>query len=178
MVIPPEREITPIGPGRVGLSGVFRGAADPAHLDHVGHDDPEAVGADDARSAQGGQLDHLRHVAAGDALGDDHDQLDPVLDRLEHRILGEGRRDGHDRTVDRPPVVGDRLGDRVEHRHPVDLSAEAPGRHPADDLRPGAIVQALSREVDGLPAGDALDDERRLSVDQDRHVTVPFSGPV
>ena len=66
-------------------------------------------------------------------------------------------------------VVGDRLGDRVEHRHAVDLAAEPPGRHAADDLRAGAVVEALARQVDGLAAGDALDDERRVGVDQDRH---------
>ena len=42
-----------------------------------GHDDPQAVGADDARAAQARQLDHLGDVAAGDALGDDHDSLTP-----------------------------------------------------------------------------------------------------
>ena len=39
VVMPPEREITPTGPGRVGLRGVLRGAADAAHLDHVRDDD-------------------------------------------------------------------------------------------------------------------------------------------
>ena len=66
-------------------------------------------------------------------------------------------------------MVRDRLGDRVEHRHAVDLAAEAPGRDSADDLRARAVVEALAREVDGLAAGDALDDERRLGVDEDRH---------
>ena len=68
VVIPPERLITPTGPGRVGLARVARRAADPAHLDHVGDDDPEAVRADDARVVQVGELDHLGDVArAGSA---------------------------------------------------------------------------------------------------------------
>ena len=66
-------------------------------------------------------------------------------------------------------MVGDRLGDRVEHGHAVHLAAEAPRRDAADDLRAGAVVQALARQVDGLAAGDALDDERRVCVDQDGH---------
>ncbi len=109
-----------------------------------------------------GELDHLGDVAARDALGDDHDQLDAVLDRLEHGVLGEGGGDGDDRAVDRGAVVRDGLGDGVEHRHAVHLAAEPPGRDAADDLRAGAVVEALARQVDGLAAGDALDDEGRV----------------
>ncbi len=117
-----------------------------------------------------GELDHLGDVAPRDALGDDHDQLDAVLDRLEHRVLGERGRDGHDRAVgSTPPCVLDGLRDRVEHGHPVHLAAEAPGGDAADDLGAGAVVEALAREVDGLAAGDALDDERRRRLDQDAH---------
>ena len=72
-----------------------------------------------------GELDHLRDVAARDALGDDHDELDAVLDRLEHGVLGERGRDGDDRAVDRAAVVLDGLGDGVEHRHAVDVAALA-----------------------------------------------------
>ena len=83
-----------------------------------------------------GELDHLGDVAARDALGDDHDQLDAVLDRLEHGVPREGGGDGHDRAVDRAAMVGDRLGDRVEDGHAVDLAAEPARRDAADDLRP------------------------------------------
>ena len=60
----------------------------------------------------------------GNPLGHDHDQLDAVLERLEHRVLGERGGDRHDRAVDRAAVVLDRLGDRVEHRHAVDVATE------------------------------------------------------
>src|SRR3712207_3501619 len=123
-------------------------AADAAHLDDVGDDDPEAVRADDPRAAQVRQLDHLGDVAAGDALRDDDDQLDAVLDRLEDRVLRERGRDGHDGALDRAAVVRDGLRDGVEHRHAVDLAAEAPRRHAADDLRARAVVEALARQVD------------------------------
>ena len=63
----------------------------------------------------------------------------------------------------------DRLGDGVEYRHAVDVASEPTGRDAADDLGAGAVVKALSREVDRLAAGDALDDEGGLGVDQDGH---------
>src|SRR4029078_3347218 len=53
-----------------------------------------------------GQLDHLGDAAARDPLGDDHDQLDPVLDRLEDGVLGEGGGDGDDGAVARAAAVG------------------------------------------------------------------------
>ena len=168
--------MTPIGPGRVGLGGVLGRAADAAHLDDVGDDDPQAVGADDARAAQRGELDHLGDVAARDALGDDDDQLDAVLDRLEDGVLGEGGGHGDDRAVDRAPVVRDGLVDGVEDRHAVDVAALAPGRDAADDLRALAVVQALARQVDRLAAGDALDDEGRGLVDEDAHAGAPSTA--
>ena len=82
-----------------------------------------------------GELDHLGDVAARDALGHDHDQLDAVLERLEDGVLGERGGDGDDRALDRASVVLDRLLDRVEHGHAVDVAALAAGRHAADDLR-------------------------------------------
>ena len=118
------------------------------------------------------QLDHLGDVAARDPLGDDHDQLDPVLDRLEDRVLGEGGGDGDDRAVDRAAVVLDRLGDGVEDRHAVDLAALAAGGDAADDL--GAVVEALAGQVDRLAAGDPLDDEGRVLVEQDAHAGAPW----
>ena len=71
-----------------------------------------------------------------------------------------------------PAVVLDHLLDRVEDRHAVDVAALAAGRDAADDLR--AVVEALAREVDRLAAGDALDDEGRVLVDQDAHAGAPW----
>src|SRR4029079_18159454 len=103
------------------------------------------------------QLDHLGDVAARDPLGDDDDQLDPVLDRLEDGVLGEGGGNGDDGAVDRAAVVLDRLGDGVADRDDVDLAALAAGGDAADYLR--AVVEALFGQVHGLAAGDPLDDE-------------------
>ena len=77
-------------------------------------------------------------------------------------------------TVTTEPLIGaavvlDRLLDRVEHRHAVHVAALAAGRDAAHDLRALAVVEALAREVHGLAAGDALDDEGGVLVDQDAH---------
>src|SRR4029079_17435293 len=122
------------------------------------------------------QLDHLGDVAARDPLGDDDDQLDPVLDRLQHRVLGEGGGDGDDGAVDRGAVVRDRLGDGVEDRHAVDLAALAAGGDAADDL--GAVVEALLGQVDRLAAGDPLADEGEVFAPQDAHAEIrSTAGP-
>ena len=42
---------------------------------------------------------------------------------------------------------------------------------PPTILAPRAVVQALARQVDGLAAGDALDDEGGVLVDEDGHAT-------
>ena len=121
-----------------------------------------------------GELDHLRDVLARDALGDDHDDLDAVGERLHHGVLGEGRRHGHDGTVDRSTVVLDGLLDGVEHRHAVDLTAEAARRDSADDLRALAVLEAFLRQVHGLATGDALDDEGCVFVQEDAHAAAPI----
>ena len=116
-----------------------------------------------------GELHHHRHVAPRDPLGDDHDEADAVGHRLQHGVLREGRRDRDHGAVDRRAVRLHRLPHRVEHRHAVHVAPEPARRHAADDLRARAVVQALAREVHGLAARDALDDERRVGVDQDAH---------
>src|SRR3954452_17339230 len=65
--------------------------------------------------------------------------------------------------------MGHGLGDGVEDRHAMDLTAQATRGHAAHDLGADAGVQALAGEVDRLAARDALHDERRLCVNQDRH---------
>ena len=72
-----------------------------------------------------GELDHLRDVEARDALGHDDDQLDAVLDRLEHGVADERGRHGDDGAVDRRAVVLDRLRDGVVDRHAMDVAPAA-----------------------------------------------------
>src|SRR5581483_6735487 len=140
-------------------------AAEPAHLGLVGGEDAEAVRADDAGAAEPRELDHLGHLAARDALGDHHEELDARLDGLEDRVAGEARRHRDDRAVD--VHLARDVAHAVVDGHAVDLAPGAARRHAAHDLR--AVVEPLARQVDRLAAGDALDDDRGVAVDEDRH---------
>ena len=69
------------------------------------------------------------------------------------------------------PVSVDRLGDGVEDRDALDVLAALAGRDAGDDLRAvGAVAQAVEA---ALAAGEALDDELRVAVDDDRHSAAP-----
>jgi len=67
----------------------------------------------------------------------------------------------------------DGLGDGVEHRYAVNVATEPARSDAADDLGAGAVVQALPGQVHRLAAGDPLDDEGGVGVDEDAHVAVP-----
>ena len=69
--------------------------------------------------------------------------------------------------------LGDRLGDRVEDGDPVveRVLAALAGRHAGHDV--GAVVQHLAGVELALAAGDALDDEPRVAVDEDAHAAPP-----
>ena len=56
---------------------------------------PPAFTKDAALEAIENGIELIVIVAARDALGDDDDELDPVQDRLEDGVLGEGGGDGH-----------------------------------------------------------------------------------
>ena len=89
----------------------------------------------------------------------------PGVDRLVDRVGREARRDEDHRRV--RARLRDRVGDRVEDRDPLDVLAALPGRDAGDDLRAVALVaEAVER---ALGAGQALDDELRVPVDDDRH---------
>ena len=65
------------------------------------------------------------------------------------------------------PVVVDGVGDRVEDRDALDVLAALARRDAGDDVRAvGAVAQA---EEAALAPGQALDDEPRVAVDEDRH---------
>ena len=104
------------------------------------------------------------------------DTVQQAVERLEHGVLRERRRHGHHRAVDRAAVVLDALRDGVEHRDAVDVAPAAARRDAADDPRAAAVVEALAGEVHGLAPGDALDDERRVRVDEDAHAEAPATA--
>ena len=98
VVMPPEREIIPTGPGCT-LAASLAGPPMP----------PILITSGTITRQFGPMMRALRvpasstiwAIAARDALGHDHDQLDPVLDRLEHGVLGEGGG-----TVTTDPLIG------------------------------------------------------------------------
>src|SRR5205823_5834421 len=98
---------------------------------------------------------------------------DAGLDRLEHGVAGEGGGDRHHRPVRHLADLGAELGHGVEDRNAVHLAATAARRYTADDLRP--VIEALAREVHGLAAGDPLDDEGGVLVDQRHGASVTSS---
>ena len=71
-------------------------------------------------------------------------------------------------------MVGDGLSDGVKDGHAVNFAAKAARRYAANNLRSGAVVKALAREIDGLAAGDALNDEGGVCVDEDAHASAPI----
>ena len=71
-------------------------------------------------------------------------------------------------------MVGDGLSDGVEDRHAVNFAAKAPRRYAANNLRAGAVVKALACQIDGLAAGDALNDEGCVRVYEDAHELAPI----
>src|SRR3989304_170164 len=71
----------------------------------------------------------------------------------------------------RPPILaspgGRRPGPFGARMRAARGAAGAPGRHAAAD--PGAVVEALAPQVHRRAAGDCLNDDRGVLVDQDRH---------
>ena len=103
VVIPPERDITPIEPGAYALAASFAGPPMPPILQTPGAISPRQFGPMIRAPRRLASSTIWATSRRGNPLGDDDDQLDPVLDRLEDRVLGEGGGDGDDRAVDRPP---------------------------------------------------------------------------
>ena len=106
-----------------------------------------------------------QHVVGRDAFGDRDHGVDAGVDRLVDRVGRERRRHEDHRRV--RAVLRDRLGDGVEHGHALDVLAALAGRHARDEVRAvGAVAEAVEAP---LGAGQALDDEPRVVVDDDRH---------
>ena len=98
-------------------------------------------------------------------LGDADHGADPGVDRLVDRIGSKPR--GHEDQRRVRAGVGDGFGNRVEDRHALDVLAALPRRDAGDEIRPvGAIAQAVEA---ALGAGQPLDDELGVVVDDDRH---------
>ena len=92
--------MTPIGPFLKARRTLTAGPPRPPILASSGDRMPRQFGPMMRAPRSLRQLDHLRHLAARDALGDDDDELDAGLDRLEDGVAREARRHGDDRAVD------------------------------------------------------------------------------
>jgi len=128
VVMPPERDMTPIGPFLKARRTFTAGPPRPPILASSGERMPRQLGPMMRAPAQAGELHHLRHLAARDALGDDHDQLHARLDGLEDGVAREARRHGHDRAVDLLPR-GD-VPHAVVDGHAVHVAPARPGVTP------------------------------------------------
>jgi len=109
---------------------------------------------------------HLHHVQHRDALGDGDDELDPGVGRLDDGVRRVGGRD------EDAASVGARLLHRllhgVEDGHlALKAGAAAAGRHARHELRP--VGQHLLGVEAARRAGDALDEDARVPVDEDAH---------
>ena len=147
-------------------AGVEDEAGHDAHLGLARRHDARAVRADQRAAGQrievGLDLDHVGH---GDALGNADDDLDAGIGRLEDGVGGEGRRNEEDAGV------GPRLLHRVLHRVEdrlveVGLTAFARG-HAAHDV--GAVLDHLAGVEGAFGAGEALDDDAGIFVDENAH---------
>src|SRR5439155_6307842 len=106
-----------------------------------------------------------QHLVHGDVLGDADHRHDPRVDGLVDCIGREARRHEDERRI----RVGllDRIHDRVKHGDAFDILAALAGRDAGNDVRAVALVaQAVEA---ALAAREALDDEPRVGVDDDRH---------
>src|SRR5207253_5330021 len=114
---------------------------------------------------------HPNHVLRGNAIGDRHDEADAGVRGLHDRVGAEGR--GNEDETGGGARALHRLLDRVEHRPPQVLAAALPRRDAAHDVR--AIGDHFPGVERPLVAGEALDDDPRLLVEQDAHAASPAS---
>jgi hypothetical protein len=167
-----------------GLVGERAGARDdpdaPGPVDVPGHDADLALARRDDAGAVGPEEPHARlvlqvalhphHVEDGDALGDGDHEGDACVGGLEDRVGRERGRDEDGRGVG--AGLPDRLLDRVEDGHlPLEARSAPPRGDAGHDL--GAVGQHLLRVEAAGRAGDSLDDDAGVSIDEDAHGVPP-----
>jgi len=168
--------------GLVGEGAGFRDDADVAFfVDAAGHDadlglaggdDARAVGADKAGVGLADDLPDLHHVEGGDAFGDADDKGELGGGGLEDAVCGKGWGDEDHRDVGAGFFHS--LFDGVEDVEAFgDGSAFSRG-DTADDV--GAVLGAGFCVKHAFAAGDSLDDEAGVFVDEHGHLGVLRSG--
>ena len=171
----PEPELRELVPDLVGQRPRARHEPYRPLAEDLGRNDPDvglprgqrsgAVRPDQAHVAALDERVETEHLVRGNTLGDADDRPDPRVDRLVHRVGGERRRHEDHRGV--RAGLGHRRGHGVEDRDPLDVLAALARRDACDDVR---AVRTVSEPVESpLRAGEALHDEARLRIDEDRH---------
>src|SRR6266542_3947860 len=140
-------------------------AGDDADVGLAGRDHPGAVGPDQRDALGAHVVPRPGHVEHGDVLGDQHDRADAGVDRLVERVDREAG--GHEDQRGVGAALGDRVGHGVEHRDALDLLAGLARRDAGDHV--GAVGAVAQRVEAALAAGEALDDEPGVGVDEDGH---------
>ena len=139
-------------------------AGNDAGLGLAGRDEARAVRPDQARRRPCLEERHrAHHVERRDAFRDADDERDAGVGGFHHRVGRERRRDEDHRRVGAGLLH--RVAHRVEHRPALVRRAALAGRHAADDG--GAVGRGLLGVKRALAAGEALDDEARLLIDED-----------
>src|SRR5271169_377275 len=136
-----------------------------ADLALVGGDDAGAVRPDQPSLGTGQAALDPHHVENRDALGDAGNKRDFGIDRFEDRVGRKGRR--HIDNAGVAPGFGARLVNRVEHRQ-IEMPGAAFSRGDAADHL-GAVGDRLLRVKRTLRAGEALTQDLRRRIDQNRH---------
>ena len=153
-----------------------RDEPDAALAEDLGRDDPDvrlarredarAVRADHRHALRPRKYVYARSMScAGTCSVMQITVRDARVDRLVDRVGGEARRDEDQRRVRAGLVDG--VGDGVEDGDALDVLAALARRDAGDEVR---AVRAVAQAVEAaLAAGQALDDEARVVVDDDRH---------
>ncbi len=128
--------------------------------------DARAVRSDKAGFRTGQRVFHPHHVHHRNAFGDAYDQVDTRVSSFQNRI-GRKWRGNKNHRGSRTGFV-DRLADRVKNRHDVFKFLPAFSRSDAGDEF-GSVFQRKLRVTRAKAAGDALNQDLGVFVDEDGH---------
>ena len=146
-------------------AGLVNVAGHDADLAFAGRDDAGAVRPDEDALARLDDRINAGHVDDGDAFGDRADHADAGVDRFENRVGSECRRDEDHRRIGAGLLYG--FFDGVKDGQPFDRLASFARRDAADHFR-AVFLAPFGMELADV-AGNALADNARVFVDQDRH---------
>ena len=131
-----------------------------------GCDDARTIRPNQARFLSAQERFHPHHVHHWNSFRDANYQLDSGIDRFKDRIRSSRRRHEHHRRV--ASGFLSRFANRVEYRHfPIEHLAALSGRDAGNHV--GAVVDALPGVKRTRAARNALHNESRVLINQNRH---------